>query len=56
MDSQEENSSAIAPSLMVDLLSLDVAYNYFTTLRGPSHQLAVRMRIMRIIGPCISHS
>ena len=30
MGSQDESSSAFAPSLMADLLSLDIAYNYFT--------------------------
>ena len=29
MDSQEDSSDAIAPSLMADLLSLDIPYNYF---------------------------
>ena len=51
MDSQEASSSAIAPSLMADLRSLDVAYNYFTNYSTVGNNMAFMERAAPLIRP-----
>ena len=48
MDSQEESSSAIAPSLMA---SLDVAYNYLSLKAGKLVQLVRRYSSPALVAP-----
>ena len=53
MDSQEDSSDAIAPSLMADLLSLDIPYNYFAP---PQFELPPEGWKAGLIGPPLGAS